>query len=451
MFVRLKHPPVSKEEYLEMASPELAAELTGLAEELRHLRVVHVNSTAIGGGVAEILQSMVPLMNALGLHAERVVLDGTPEFFQVTKRIHNLLQGAEGSLSAAEFETYFQTNQRLADEFQREGLEADAWFFHDPQVLPLASMLPLGPKEIRNWVCHIDLTAPNEMTMNSLLPLTKDYDNLFFSLGQYVPAGLNGVPVHIALPAIDPLSVKNTPLSHQDGKSIVAAMGIDPNRPLITQVSRFDPWKDPCGVVDAYRLARQEIPGLQLALLGLSQAIDDPEAQDVLTKVEEHAAADPDIHLYYHLEGLPASIDHVVNAFQVASVVVMQKSIREGFGLTVTEAMWKGKPVIGGNVGGIRVQIEDGVSGFLVDSPQESAQRIVQLMGDGELRRRMGAEARESVRERFLLPRLALDYLRAVKTRSASTIGNGSKNSHSTNGHSGAEDLRALTAKADNY
>ena len=192
-------------------------------------------------------------------------------------------------------------------------------------------------------------------------------------------------------------------------------MGIDPARPLVTQVSRFDLWKDPWGVVDAYRLARQAIPGLQLALLGLSQAADDPEALDVLNSVAEHAAQDPDIHLYFYPTDLTESIDTVVNAFQVASLTLLQKSTREGFGLTVSEAMWKGRPVIGGNVGGIRTQIEDGVNGFLVGNREECAQRIIKLVQDPDLRERMGAAARERVRQEFLLPRLALDYLRAAR------------------------------------
>ena len=436
MFVKLDHSAISKDAYLDIVSPNLAYELTALVDELRHMRVVHINSTATGGGVAEILQSMTPLMNALGLHTERVVIDGAPEFFQATKRIHNLLQGAEGSLSAAEFEIYFETNQRLADEFRRQGLEADVWFFHDPQVLPLAGMLPLRPAEVRNWVCHIDLTAPNESTINSLLPFTRHYDNLFFSLDDYVPAGLENARVHITPPAIDPISVKNTPMSDRDAASAVAAMGIDPHRPLVTQVSRFDLWKDPIGVVDAYRLAREQVPGLQLAMLGLSQAIDDPEALNVLNAVENHAGGDPDIHLYFYPVDLPGSIDQVVNAFQVASQVVLQKSTREGFGLTVTEAMWKGKPVIGGNVGGIRAQIEDEISGYLVDSPETCARRIVQLMKDAELRQQLGDAAHESVRQKFLLPRLVADYLRAVKAGLSSNVSSNGTNG-SSNGHAG--------------
>ncbi len=226
-------------------------------------------------------------------------------------------------------------------------------------------------------------------------------------------------------------------------------MGIDPARPLVTQVSRFDLWKDPCGVVDAYRLARQEVPGLQLALLGLSQAADDPEALDVLASVEEHTAQDPDIHLYFSPAGLPASIDTVVNAFQTASQVVVQKSIREGFGLTVTEAMWKGKPVIGGNVGGIRLQIEDGVSGYLVDTSEECAWRIVELMQDPDLRDRIGQEARESVRQKFLLPRLALDYLKVAASRLSDAV---KSNGHRSDALPGAEapDLQAAPAGRSN-
>ena len=441
MYLILDHPRTRIEDYLSLMDPNMAEELTSLANDLRDLKIIHVNSTATGGGVAEILQSMVPLMNSLGLTTKRIVIQGNPEFFQVTKRIHNLLQGAEGSLSAEEFQTYFQTNQGVADEFVRLGLSAEVWFFHDPQVLPLASMLPGGGSQIRNWICHIDLTSPNQSTINSLLPMTQDYDGLIFSLPSYIPQGLGDVPVHIAPPAIDPLTEKNTPLSEAQALNTVAAMGIDPDRPLVTQVSRFDLWKDPLGVVDAYRMAREHVPGLQLALLGLSQATDDPESLDVLHQVQEHAAGDPDIHLYFYTDGLAYSIDHLVNAFQAASKVVMQKSIREGFGLTVTEAMWKGKPVIGGNVGGIRVQIENGVTGFLVDSPHQCADRIVQLIQDPALSARLGQAARDSVRERFLLPRLTLDYLRTVKDRLRGLEGNGVAHGIHLNGANGAHSL----------
>ena len=416
MYFSVAGPAVAYDRYMPLAPPETAEELLSIAQELRHLRIVHVNSTAAGGGVAEILQSMTPLMNGLGIAAEWVVIDPPPRFFKVTKQIHNLLQGAEGGLSAEDLELYFRSLREVGREMRRRQLAADVWFLHDPQLLPMARLLPRGFDQTWIWVCHIDLTTPNQEALDTLLPFTKDYDQLVMSLKSYVPNGLDETKsVYIAPPAIDPLTVKNTPLSRDQALKLVAAMGVDPARPLVTQVSRFDLWKDPWGVIDAYRLARRDAPGLQLALLGLSQAKDDPEALEVVAGVTRHAAQDPDIHVYFDPAGLPAGNDEIVNAFQVASDVVLQKSIREGFGLTVAEAMWKGQAVIGGNVGGIRIQIKNGVNGYLVDSPEECASRIVELLKDPGLRSRMGKAAQETVRERFLMPSLALDYLSVVK------------------------------------
>ena len=417
MYSKLDHPPVSFDSYIPLMDSGLTEELTSAAAGMRGLRVLHLNSTATGGGVAEILQSLVPLGNSLGIETERIVIDpGSAEFFQATKKIHNLLQGADGSLSRDELDAYYGCIEDVAREMDRDGLTADVWVLHDPQLLPLARLLRQGSQAAWLWVCHIDLTAPNGQVLSELLPLVQHYDHLLFSQESYVPAQLNGsVPVDISPPAIDPLSVKNTPLPEDRAREIVAAMGIDPGRPLISQVSRFDLWKDPWGVIDAFRAARESVPGLQLALLGLSQATDDPEALEVLSSVACHAAGDPDIHLYHDPSGIPASIDLVVNAFQVASSALLQKSTREGFGLTVTEAMWKGKPMIGGDAGGIKLQIDDGVNGYLVSSPQECADRIVCLLQDAGLRARIGQEAKQSVRRNFLLPRLALDYLKFAK------------------------------------
>ena len=415
MLSRLTYPTVSIGDYARLLSPRMLRDLMSAAKEVQHLRFVHVNSTAVGGGVAEILQSLVPLMNSLGVETERMVITPEPEFFQVTKRIHNLLQGAEGYLSDEEWSTYYEAIRGVAEAIQIHSLQADVWFLHDPQLLPLARMLPKAPPETRLWGCHIDLTAPNRQVMEPLLPLTEHYDGLIFSLPDYVPAGIgDNTPVYIAPPAIDPLTVKNTPMGEAEALAIVSSMGIDPDRPLITQVSRFDLWKDPWGVITAFRLAREAIPGLQLALLGLNQATDDPEGQGVLYSVAEWAEKDPDIHLYFDSSDLMASIDSVVNAFQVASTVLIQKSTREGFGLTVTEGMWKARAVIGGNVGGIRTQIDDGKTGYLVNSPEECAGRVVSLIQDPKLRERLGAAARARVKRDFLLPRLALDYLNAA-------------------------------------
>ena len=418
MYSRLDHPPVSYEDYRPFLDPKLADELAAVAGEMRQLRVLHLNSTATGGGVAEILQSMVPLGNSLGIETERIVINPDSEgFFQVTKKIHNLLQGAEGVLSTEELDIYFNCIQRVADEMRANGLSADVWFVHDPQLLPLARLLPKKDGETWIWICHIDLTTPNRSVLDALMPLTQDYDQLIFSQTAYVPNNLGDkVPVLIAPPAIDPLTIKNIPMDLSQAQKIVRAMGIDTARPLITQVSRFDVWKDPWGVIDAYRIARESVPGLQLALLGLSQAADDPEGAEIFKTVAGHAGGDPDIHLYFDPAEMPVSVDEVVNAIQMASQVLIQKSIREGFGLTVTEGMWKGKPVIGGDAGGIRVQINDGVSGFLVSSPEQCAQRLVELLQDESLSARMGKAAKESVRQRFLLPRLALDYLTVARS-----------------------------------
>lgn len=422
MYLKLDHPPVSLEAYRPYMDSDLADELASVAAELRGARVAHLNATAIGGGVAEILQSMVPLFNALGIATERIVIDPTEaEFFQVTKKIHNLLQGADGSLSERELEVYHSNLRQVADAMRRDQLSADVWFMHDPQLLPLAGLLRQGQPcggggAAWLWICHIDLTRPNQSAIDSLLPMQRDYDHLIFSLQQYVPVKhVTGKPVYIAPPAIDPLAEKNNPMDEKGAWDIVSSMGIDSHRPLITQVSRFDLWKDPWGVIDAYRMARESVPGLQLALLGLSQASDDPEAGEILNSVVAHAAGDPDIHLFHDPNSIPAGNDQVVNALQMASSVLVQKSTREGFGLTVTEGMWKGKPMIGGNAGGIRIQIDDGQNGYLVSSPQECASRIVTLLQDNDLASFIGAAGRASVRRRFLLPRLALDYLKVAR------------------------------------
>ena len=419
MFSRLDHPPVAFEDYRPLLDPKLADELATVAGEMGQLRVLHLNSTATGGGVAEILQSMVPLGNSLGIETERIVINpDAAEFFDVTKKIHNMLQGSDGELSSAELDIYFSCIQRVADDMRAKGLAADVWFVHDPQLLPLARLLPKKEGEIWIWICHIDLTTPNQSVLDALMPLTQDYDQLIFSQSAYVPKNLGDkVPVLIAPPAIDPLTIKNKPMDLPQAEKIVSAMGIDTARPLVTQVSRFDLWKDPWGVIDAFRIARESVPGLQLALLGLSQATDDPEGVKVFKTVADHAAGDPDIHLYFDPAEMPVSVDEVVNAVQMASAVLMQKSTREGFGLTVTEGMWKGKPVIGGDAGGIRVQINDGVTGFLVSSPEQCAQRLVELLQDEALSARIGEAAKGSVRKRFLLPRLALDYLNVARAR----------------------------------
>jgi trehalose synthase len=262
------------------------------------------------------------------------------------------------------------------------------------------------------WHCHIDTSTPNRAVWNYLYRYLQGYDRLVFCLPEYVNGSAPPEKIRFLRPAIDPLTVKNQHLSNPKAKDILAGLSIDPERPLISQVARFDPWKDPLGVIDAYRLAKREIPDLQLALVGVIEAQDDPEAEAVLEQVEQYKGVDPDIHVFSD----PEQVGHrEVNAFQAASDIVLQKSVREGFGLTVAEAMWKGTPVIGGNCGGIRIQIEDGKNGFLVNNPEECAQRVVELMSDELLRKRMATEGKETVRRYYLIPRLLRDYLALIE------------------------------------
>ena len=406
-------PPVT----WDLMPPDAAHCLTELAAQFGDLRVIHMNSTANGGGVAEILHSLVPLSNALGICTRRAVINPKEtRFFDVTKRIHNMLQGADGQLSDDELAVYYGCLDDVAEEIDRTGLSADVWFLHDPQLLPLGRLLNHGNGATLIWTVHIDLTLPNPWLMDELLPLTAAYDALICSMDTYVPGHLPpGLSVHVAPPAIDPLTTKNSVMPAERSAEIARSLGIDTRRPLVTQVSRFDVWKDPWGVIDAYRLARKSHPGLQLALLGLSQANDDPEGAQVVESVREYAGDDCNIHLFFSPDGLPASNDEIVNALQTHSDVLVQKSTREGFGLTVSEGMWKGKAIIGGNVGGIRLQIEDGRSGFLVNSSAEAGERMAQLLSDPDLREAIGKNARERVRERFLMPRLTYDYMRVVQ------------------------------------
>ena len=350
-FNRVKTERRRLSDYSAVTLPEQMERIFGLGNSLKGAKVVHVNSTAVGGGVAEILKSLVPLMNDAGIDTEWLVLDGSPEFFQITKRLHNLLQGAEGKLTRKELKAYVDHDARIAEDFKREGVNPDVWVLHDPQTLPLVSFLPPDSQII--WVCHIDTTLPNQQVMRQLLPFMQKATRVVFSLPQYVAPGLDSSKVHIIPPAIDPLVPKNMELEMSSVRPMLSKLGMDPKRPILSQVARFDMWKDPWGVIDAFRMVKKTVPEVQLAMLGVIEAKDDPGAYDVLETVHKHVGDDPDIHLYSDPEqvGQPE-----VGAVQKGADVIIQKSLREGFGLSVTEAMWKGTPVIGGNCGGIRIQ-----------------------------------------------------------------------------------------------
>jgi trehalose synthase len=392
-------------DYTHLVGRGLVDEIRELAEPVQGLRVLHVSATAFGGGVSELLYSVVPLMRDAGIDAHWNVILGREEFFNVTKLMHNSLQGDEVTLTEQQWEVFHAYNTMNA-----RGLEGDwdAIIVHDPQPLGLRRN---APDRARRWIwrCHIDLSNPNSATLGRLLPLIEEYDASVWHIEKYVPPGIDR-GVRIVPPGIDPLSPKNMALSPEDAAFVCEQFGIDPDRPLLTQVSRFDPWKDPIGVIDAYKIVTAEVPEAQLALVG-SMATDDPEGWEFFHKTYRYADGDPDIKILNNLNNVGAI---EVNAFQSQSDVVIQKSIREGFGLTVTEALWKGRPTVASNVGGIPLQIEDGVGGYLVSSPDETARRCVEILSDPELAKRLGRAGKERVRANFLTPRLVRDWLQLL-------------------------------------
>jgi trehalose synthase len=393
-------------DYQHIVGKETIERIRELAEPLKGKRVLHVSATAFGGGVSEILYTIVPLMRDIGLDAHWHVIFGKEEFFNATKLLHNSLQGAEETLSDEQWAVFDEINAINADGLQGEW---DAVIVHDPQPIGLRrGALAKGKRWI--WRCHIDLSTPNPAPIERLLPLIEEYDASVWHLPQYVPGAMGAKGrdgVNIIPPAIDPLSPKNMAFSPEDAAFVSRQFGIDPDRPLLTQVSRFDPWKDPIGVIDAYREVTEQVPEAQLAMVG-SMASDDPEGREYFQKTYEYADNDPDIKILSNLNNVGAI---EVNAFQSQSDVCLQKSIREGFGLTVTEALWKGRPTIGGDVGGIPLQITDGETGFLVSSPSECAQRSLEILADPELGKRLGRAGKEHARREFLSPRLLRDWL----------------------------------------
>lgn len=389
-------------DYASIVGRTLIEEIRELAERVAGRRILHLSATAFGGGVAEILYTLVPLMRDVGLDCDWHVIYGREEFFNATKVMHNALQGNPQDLSDEQWEIWRQYNEINAREL------SDGWdlcIVHDPQP---AAVCELAGEKAGHWVwrCHIDLSTPNPNTLDRLLPHLNCYRDAVFHMPSYVPWGLKAT-AHTIPPAIDPLAPKNMAFSPDDAVYICEQFGIDVDRPLLCQISRFDPWKDPLGVIDAYRLVKESLPDIQLALVG-SMATDDPEGWDFFNDTVAHADGDPDIHILNNLNNVGAI---EVNAFQSHCDVVIQKSTREGFGLTVSEAIWKARPFIGGNVGGIPLQVTDGESGFLVSSPQECAHRALEILTDPGLGRRLGRAGKETVRRNFLTPRLLRDWL----------------------------------------
>jgi len=382
------------EDYKPLVGAAVIKRLKEKARPLQDLHVVNINSTYYGGGVAQLLSSETLLMNSLGIKTGWRVIQGSPDFFTITKKMHNAIQGAEINLTDRKMQIYEDV---IYENAVRNHLDHDMVIVHDPQPLPMINHYRKDCPWI--WRCHIDLSAPHKALWNRLVPYIEKYDAVILSGREYKQD--IKTPQLFFMPAIDPFTITNREIDEQEIKERLAHYNIPVDLPLVVQISRFDRWKDPEGVIKAFQLASKQVD-CTLVLVG-NVATDDPEGNEVFKSL-----------LGYRNDRiiiLTVQDGALVNALQRKAAVVLQKSLSEGFGLTVTEAMWKGSAVIGGNVGGIRYQIEDGVNGFLVDSVDQAAEKIVQLIKDRDLRERMGREAKESVRQRFLMTRLIEQYL----------------------------------------
>jgi trehalose synthase len=396
------------DDYADIVEPGTIDRIRALAAPLHGARVLHINATAYGGGVAELLATHVALLRDVGIEAEWHVIRGSDEFFKVTKAVHNALQGADVEWTSEMEHVYLE---RVLDNALQLSGDWDFVVIHDPQPAAIRDyarhhgVAPESTKWI--WRCHIDLTDANPRVFEFFRPFIEQYDASVWTMPQFVPKSLTMDRVVIAPPCIDPLSVKNLDLPQPFVNEIVKQYGVRPNDPLIVQVSRFDPWKDPIGVIDAYRVVKEEFPAVQLVLAG-SMATDDPEGFHYWELADAARAGDEDVHLLSNIQ----QIGNVqINAFQRLARVVMQKSLREGFGLTVSEGLWKGRPVVGGRTGGITLQIEDGVNGYLVDDVEGAAKRTAELIRNPALADEMGAAGRETVRRHFLATRELEDWL----------------------------------------
>jgi trehalose synthase len=389
--------------YAAVTSRDVIRHLQQLAEPLKGKTVVHVNSTRVGGGVAEILDKLVPLSRELGIDTRWEVITGDSEFYQCTKSMHNAIQGNRITIPDTLLQHFLEVNEQNAKQLRSILEEADFVFIHDPQPVALLKYCS-NRKGKWIWRCHIDASHPHRGTWRFIDRFVREYDASIFSLPQFVQ--MLPHPAYIIPPSIDPLSEKNVDLTQDELEAVRIRFNIDSDKPMIAQISRFDRFKDPVGVIEAYKLARKFIPSLQLVLAG-GGATDDPEGEAVLNEVRFAAGDDPNIKILL----LPPDSHRTINALQRLADIVLQKSTKEGFGLTVTEAHWKGKPVIGGDTGGIRLQVIDFHTGFLVNTPEGAALRIRYLFNQKQKIQEMGLKSKEFVRENFLLTRQLREHL----------------------------------------
>ncbi|XHH08152.1 MAG: glycosyltransferase [Candidatus Bathyarchaeia archaeon] len=393
---------VKLDDYIPIVGETGVEEVKALGEQLKGVTVMHVNSTSFGGGVAEILHSMIPLMRDAGLDVHWEVIRGDLPFFNITKKIHNALQGANFMLTKEEEQTYLEYN-RMNSELTT--IDTDVVMVHDNQP---AAMIQFYPNNKHKWIwrCHVDLSTPNLAVWNFLEQYIGRYDAAIFTAKEYVVPSLTVPTLSIRPPSINPLSEKNRELTNSDVMAVLERYGVKANQPIITQVARFDPWKDPSGAIDVYRIVKKQVPNVQLLLIA-GMAADDPEGWLYFEKTARHASEDSDVYLLTDLKGVK---DLEVNAFQRASQVVLQMSTREGFGLTVTEALWKGVPVVARCVGGIPLQIQEGQNGFLIDTVEQAAERTICLLKNQEMAKQLGQNGKQFVRENFLIINHVRDY-----------------------------------------
>ncbi len=378
------------------------------AKEFENYNILHINATKFGGGVAEILHNMIPLMQELKINVDWKVFTAPEKFFKISKKMHNALQGnMDIKFSDDEISSYILQAKSSYEQIRPDG---DFIIIHDPQPCPI---IKFAEEKKGKWIwrCHIDTSNPNPHAWDLISEYLPLYNALIFTKREFAKEDIT-TPIFQITPSIDPFSEKNKQLDENIAKEIVEKF-VPLDLPLITQVSRFDPWKDPLGVIDVYRKVNEEIP-IRLVLIG-SLAHDDPEGVKWLEKVKNYAGDDPSIHILSNLDGVA---DLEVNAFQQVSEIILQKSIREGFGLTVTEALWKKTPVIGGNVGGIKLQIENGINGFLVDTIDETAEKVIYLLKNPKIAKKMGEKGREKVKNEFLLITHVEKYLDLFKNLS---------------------------------
>lgn len=380
------------------------------AKTLLNRRILHLNSTPKGGGVAEMLKSLIPLAQSMGVDASWYSFQAPVRFFSITKRIHNGLQGANVKINDRDFNYYLEINRKLANKLSH--LNFDLAIIHDPQPLAVIKYLHKSPIVAR---IHLDLSTPNKDLLSKFAPLLTKYDRIVFSLDEFIPVMIPREKTTIIEPAIDPLIRKNIAFSKSKQEDIMKTVGVDPKKPIITQVSRFDPWKDPLGVIEAYFIAKEKIRDLQLVFVGLHLEKDSPDARQTYKKALEIAQGDQDIHLFFHENQFGIKNDDLVNAFQSGSNIIIQKSKREGFGLTVTEAMYKEKIVIGGDAAGIKKQIKNGYTGYIVKNSKQAANLITKILENPKKYQKIGIRAHASVNQRYLITRLLLDHLTLYK------------------------------------